>query len=69
MDRVEDINNSRYAQMQSSIGNKLASSATTSISAKPHLLNKFSNMEEGMRMIDDETRQLVATTMVPTSTT
>lgn len=68
MSNFEEINRSRYAQMQSSIFNKAGSSIVTGSTlgsgSKPNLLGKFALMEETVLRIEGDAHFLTKSARV-----
>lgn len=61
MNNFEEINSSRYAQMQSSILNKTGGSVSAS---KLNLTGKFALMEEQVRVIETDAKDLTKSARV-----
>jgi hypothetical protein len=68
MSNSEEINRSRYAQMQSSIFNKTGSSIVSGSNfgstGKPNLLNKFGSIEETVLRIEVDAHALTKSARV-----
>jgi hypothetical protein len=68
MSNFDELNKTRYAQMQSSIFNKTGSSivagSSVSSASKLNLTGKFSSMEDTVRVIEAETHSLTKSARV-----
>lgn len=64
MNNFEEINSSRYAQMQSSILNKTGGSVSSNSGSKLNLTGKFALMEEQVRVIESDAQDLTKSARV-----